>query len=574
MKARTVALGLAAATTALVAWRLYRRRKPARRDKGAVGFAGLGNMGTPMAHRLLKHCDGVLTVWNRSETKSMPLQAAGALVAPSLRFLLESCDTVCCMLMGDESLTAAVDEALGCTHPPSVIVNHATVSPECARRCTAACAAKNVAFVSCPVTGRPDKAATGKLACWVSASEVGAANMVAESLCPAFAAHVAVLSTTDAAVAATYKLWSNFMIYGGAELLAEATALAEAVDLPRGSVSQLLEVIAPGSFLAGYAAKIRDRAYSGGTATCGVGLKDLRLIRRLAGGATLPALDAALDHMGAAAERLGEAASSTADWCVLSEEVERRARSARSAATTALGTDAAARVIYRIMTPADVDAVLPVLARAFFEGEPVAQACGCTLRDHLTFCAMFVPRMAAEGNTVVAVDMDSGAVLGCFLNEDFCNPDPPGLDAFVAQADGTWGPVLSLIGGLEAQLIARYAIPAEPRMRQPGRHFHLWMLGVAPEGRGRGIAKGLTRHSIEWARARGFAIAFAETTGALSTHIVGAHASRIAFADYATWAGDECVEQVRALPAKGHKGMSMMVAELSSGGHGRDAESR
>ena len=41
-----------------------------------------------------------------------------------------------------------------------------------------------------------------------------------------------------------------------------------------------------------------------------------------------------------------------------------------------------------------------------------------------------------------------------------------------------------------------------------------------------------------------------------------AHAKAVAFADYATWAGDECVEQVRALPANGHRGMSMMVAEF------------
>ena len=138
MKVRALALGLATATT-LVAWRLYRRRKPTtRRSRCAVGFAGLGNMGVPMARRLLAHCDGVLTVWNRSEAKAMELQAAGALVAPSLRFLFESCDTVLCMLMGDESLSAAVDEALGCMHPPAVLVNLATVSPDCARRCAAA----------------------------------------------------------------------------------------------------------------------------------------------------------------------------------------------------------------------------------------------------------------------------------------------------------------------------------------------------------------------------------------------------------------------------------------------------
>ena len=69
-----------------------------------------------------------------------------------------------------------------------------------------------------------------------------------------------------------------------------------------------------------------------------------KLIRGLAGGATLPALEAALDHMSAAAERLGEAASSTADWCVLSEEVERRARAARARATMTTPEDPEGKV--------------------------------------------------------------------------------------------------------------------------------------------------------------------------------------------------------------------------------------
>ena len=168
--------------------------------------------------------------------------------------------------------------------------------------------------------------------------------------------------------------------------------------------------------------------------------------------------------------------------------------------------------------------------------------------------------MAEEGNTVIAVDKVSGAVLGGFLCEDFCNTDPPGFKAFLGQADGNWAPVLTMIEELETKLISLYSIPAE---REAGKWFHLWMLGVAPEGRGRSIAKKLTRHSIEWARARGFVIAFAETTGAASTHIMSAHGKVVAFVDYGKWERGGS-EAVRALPAKGHPGMSMMVADLQS----------
>ncbi len=170
------------------------------------------------------HLDGVLTVWNRTEAKAEHLRAAGALVAPSLRFLCEQCDTVCLMLTGDESTKVAVAEALGCMTPPTLLVNFATVSPGCARECAERCAARRCAYVSCPVTGRPDRAAAGTLACWVSANEAGAARTVAEELCPGLADHVAVLSETDASTAPCFKLVTNFLIYGGAAAGWQASA--------------------------------------------------------------------------------------------------------------------------------------------------------------------------------------------------------------------------------------------------------------------------------------------------------------------------------------------------------------
>jgi GNAT superfamily N-acetyltransferase len=82
---------------------------------------------------------------------------------------------------------------------------------------------------------------------------------------------------------------------------------------------------------------------------------------------------------------------------------------------------------------------------------------------------------------------------------------------YALQADGKWGPVLSMIAELEHALAARLAIPAGAE--RPARQwFHLWMIGVAPTGRGRGVGKKLAAHSLAWARARGFKVAFAECT--------------------------------------------------------------
>ena len=126
-----------------------------------------------------------------------------------------------------------------------------------------------------------------------------------------------------------------------------------------------------------------------------------------------------------------------------------------------LETDATNSVVYRILEPSDAASAIPVFAQAFFEGEPVTGSCGCTLADHVAFCSLYVPRMAEEGNSIVAVDSKSGALLGGFLCEDYSQPDPPGIEAFLDKADGDWGPVFAMIGELEVKLGEASAIPAD-----------------------------------------------------------------------------------------------------------------
>lgn len=67
----------------------------------------------------------------------------------------------------------------------------------------------------------------------------------------------------------------------------------------------------------------------------------------------------------------------------------------------------------------------------------------------------------------------------------------------------------------------RYNVPANPADRPKGRWFHLWMVGVLPQARGRGVATKLTEFSCKLAASRGFHVAFAECTGSVSTAILG-----------------------------------------------------
>jgi ribosomal protein S18 acetylase RimI-like enzyme len=199
-----------------------------------------------------------------------------------------------------------------------------------------------------------------------------------------------------------------------------------------------------------------------------------------------------------------------------------------------LEVDAANRVTYRVMTSADSPAVTEVLARAFFEGEPLTSpgCCCCSLKDQTRFLSLYIDRMAEEGNSVVAIsDGDGGesygggsggapVVIGAFVNEDFANSDPDGIDELVRTSDGTWAPLLLLIGRLEDRLIASHDIPINASHRTRGTWLHMWMLGVTPLAKGRQVGKKLVGHSVALAKANGFQLAFAECTGAPSTHLL------------------------------------------------------
>ena len=224
------------------------------------------------------------------------------------------------------------------------------------------------------------------------------------------------------------------------------------------------------------------------------------------------------------------------------------------------------KVTYRILQQHDVAAAVEVLALAFFEGEPVTGQFGVTLKDMRAFCQMYIPRMAQQGHTVVAVEHDTDCILGAFLCEDYCSPVPAEFSNFLDEADGTWAPLLRMLDELDNHLHDTYSIPSCETEREAGKWFHLWMLGVSSKARGRQIAKKLSAHSVLLAREQGFSVAFAECTGAASTKILtkvcGAASAK--FIDYATWGGAEAeLDGLRELPSKGHLGMTLTVNDLA-----------
>jgi GNAT superfamily N-acetyltransferase len=83
-------------------------------------------------------------------------------------------------------------------------------------------------------------------------------------------------------------------------------------------------------------------------------------------------------------------------------------------------------------------------------------------------------------------------------------------------------------------------VKEEGGRKERGRFFHMWMIGVASAGRGRGVGKKLAQHSVALAKAEAFEVPFAECTGALSTHILTKHTENCTvehFIDYGDHTG-------------------------------------
>ena len=137
-----------------------------------IGFLGLGEMGTPMASRLI-HAGHAVTVWNRSPEKTAPLAKEGAAVASSPAGAAAGADFVITMLATPEALEQVLFGTAGLAAALStgrILIDMSTVGPE-AIRSAAARLPRGVSLVDAPVRGSVPQATTGKLDIFVGASD-------------------------------------------------------------------------------------------------------------------------------------------------------------------------------------------------------------------------------------------------------------------------------------------------------------------------------------------------------------------------------------------------------------------
>ena len=134
-----------------------------------AGYLGIGNMGLPMALRLMD-AGHTITVYDIREAAMQPLLERQALRASSPKDLADRCEIVFVSLPTLAAFKAVAFGDDGLTHGKAMklLVNTCTIGVPFVREIAAAMAAQGVTVIDCPISGGPPGARAGTLSVMVS----------------------------------------------------------------------------------------------------------------------------------------------------------------------------------------------------------------------------------------------------------------------------------------------------------------------------------------------------------------------------------------------------------------------
>ena len=224
-----------------------------------IGFIGTGTMGTPIASCLIA-AGHELTVYDRRPEATAELRANGAVAADSAFAAARASEVVFTSLPGPAEVEAALLEpqtgvlaglSAGATH-----IDLTTNAPKTILRLAAACAARGVALIDAPVSGRPPN-----MTVMVGASEAAFARH--RELFEAIAANVFHVGPSGAG--ATAKLVTQYLGYTGFIAAIEGMLVAAKAGIDLEILARIVPVSAgqmrtfdniprgvfPGTFAAG-----------------------------------------------------------------------------------------------------------------------------------------------------------------------------------------------------------------------------------------------------------------------------------------------------------------------------------
>ncbi|EID12371.1 NAD(P)-dependent oxidoreductase [Mycolicibacterium phlei] len=190
-----------------------------------LGYIGLGNMGAPMAKRLVDWPGGLIVFDVRAEAMT-PLTDLGATAAESVADVARA-DLISVTVLNDDQVRTVVGELAANAKPGTVIAIHSTISPETAVELAEQLRPQEIHIVDAPVSGGGGAADKGELAVMV-----GAERDVYERIKPAFKRFASlVVHAGEPGAGTRMKLARNMLTFTSYVAACEAMKLAEASGL-------------------------------------------------------------------------------------------------------------------------------------------------------------------------------------------------------------------------------------------------------------------------------------------------------------------------------------------------------
>lgn len=242
-----------------------------------IGFLGLGEMGAPMAGRLL-HAGHEVVVWNRSAERAVPLSKDGAAVASSPANAAAGADFLVTMLATPEALEQVLFGTSGLAPalvPGQILIDMSTVGPDEVRS-AADRLPKGASLVDAPVRGSVPQAASGTLDIFV-----GATDENYERVRPILESLGTVRHTGGPGSGAAMKLVANLVLGAAIVTLGEALSLGESLELERGILLDVLAASPIGPIVKAKRANVESGQYAP-SFKLRHAAKDLRLVTKTA----------------------------------------------------------------------------------------------------------------------------------------------------------------------------------------------------------------------------------------------------------------------------------------------------
>jgi 3-hydroxyisobutyrate dehydrogenase-like beta-hydroxyacid dehydrogenase len=203
-----------------------------------IGYLGVGNMGLPMAGKLLD-AGHELWIYDVREEAMRPLIERQARAASSARELGENCETVVISLPTLDIFRKALTgpEGLLAGKTLKTLVNTCTVGELFIRELERQCAASEVVIVDAPISGGASGAKAGTLAVMVSGDPVKVAELM-----PVFKAWgpSIVVAGDRPGVAQTMKLTNNVLYAVAIVATSEAMTMARKAGIQDPAMLEVL----------------------------------------------------------------------------------------------------------------------------------------------------------------------------------------------------------------------------------------------------------------------------------------------------------------------------------------------